>query len=191
MTRKSPFILLSFLLLWALPAHSQGMPWLDGWWVSGGGGAALNLRSDLSPEERGRGGVGYLRVAREMNRRFSIGGEWMGGWVEGEFQSLTRQSFTLFAQLGPPGYGGLHVRAGAGVGLGRSESVERPDPGGPPGGSVVGIGLEGTWATTVGLGWEIPTPTRFSLIPGVDVQILRVGARTNTLLAVTVGALFH
>lgn len=91
----------------------------------------MNLTDVLSPIAHGRRQSVFVRIGRQGSGHLSLGGDWMGSWVDGEGVTLARQGFDFFAQISPGTSRFYYVRAGLGFGIATTEDTHRPPPEAP------------------------------------------------------------
>jgi hypothetical protein len=156
------------------------------WALRLGGGLAGNLGGSTSPNDHGGGGTLFAHLTHTVTDSWQIGGEVTGAWVDGEYVTLSRHMGSFIAIRSLP-IRSVYFKAGAGLTWVTVETVDRPDPGGPPGDALVSIGDEMGVGLLAGVGLDVGFRSQMALTLGLDLQVQSVPGGSNGIALLSAG----
>lgn len=165
-------------------ARAQGKyPGDRAWRVGAGTGIGFHLSGHEMSDPGEVAGLAQVFVERRATRDLWVGLGWTGAWLSGAPGGDSRQALLLTLSSRSIGPVAFHV----GGGLASATIVEIDGPPDPPlfGDATVSIGPESGGAFTAGIDLVVPLASRFTLDPGVDILVHRIGGQTLGLVTLS------
>jgi hypothetical protein len=174
---------LALAMVLASPLSGQEPAKHRGFWIGFGLGGGWNLTRNVGVDQRtAAGGAAYLRLGGTPSQSVLLGGEIMGWGREEDGNTLSRGNANFTVMFYPSVDAGVYLKGGLG-GASISTTVEE-------GNTTTTVHDEG-FGATVGLGWDVRLGRNFYLTPAVDFLYQRVSDSDNTIVLLTLGAMWH